>query len=68
MYFIETENRVQHPVEIAEDTGFPSTTKTDGDNHGFGLRNMRKIARKYYGDIAIEQKNNMFQLSIMLML
>lgn len=68
VYFIEIENRVQHPVEIAEDTGLPSTTKTDGDNHGFGLRNMRKIAQKYYGDIAVEQKDNMFQLSIMLML
>ena len=68
VYFIEIENRVQNPVEIAEDTGLPRTTKTDGDNHGFGLRNMRKIAQKYYGDIAVEQKDNMFQLSIMLML
>ena len=36
--------------------------------HGFGLSNIRMVARKYSGDIAIDLKDDEFRLSIMLMM
>ncbi len=66
-YIIEIENCMMKIVELDEDTGLPASTKQDKENHGFGLTNIRKIAQKYYGDIDIEQKENTFLLSIMLM-
>lgn len=66
-YMIEVENSTQKAVELNEETGLPVSTKSDGKNHGFGLTNIRKMAQKYYGDIDIEQKDNTFLLSILLM-
>lgn len=66
-YMIEIKNSIQKTVELNKETGLPESTKTDRKNHGFGLANIRKIAQKYYGDIDMEQKNNTFVLSILLM-
>lgn len=66
-YMIEVRNSIKENVRINEETGLPETTKRDTDNHGYGLINIRKVARKYYGDIDIEQEENSFLLSILLM-
>lgn len=34
--------------------------KPDGRNHGIGLKTVRRIARKYHGDIRIEPREDMF--------
>ncbi|MDD3417774.1 MAG: ATP-binding protein [Lachnospiraceae bacterium] len=67
-FMIEISNNIQKPIDVNEETGLPESTKSDSQNHGFGLTNIRKVARKYYGDIDIEQKDNVFLLSIMLMI
>lgn len=67
-YMIEVENCINKRVEIDDETGLPETTKQDKDGHGFGLFNIRKVARKYYGDIDISQDENSFKLTVMLMI
>lgn len=66
-YMIEIQNSISKAVRIDEETGLPETNKMDKNNHGFGLANIRKVAQRYFGDIDIEQTNNDFKLSIMLM-
>lgn len=54
-------------VELA-DGELPHTTKSDSENHGFGLLNIRNTAEKYGGGIEIDCKNGKFTLTVMLML
>lgn len=64
-FLIEIKNSVSEKRNIDEESGLPLTTK-QGKDHGFGLINIRKVARKYHGDIAIEQKEGEFGLIVML--
>lgn len=48
------------PVE-----GLPCTSKKDG-GHGIGMKTMRRVARKYMGDLSIEQREDEVMLGIML--
>lgn len=66
-YMIEIQNSISKVVRIDEETGLPGTNKKDKGNHGFGLVNIRNVAQSYFGDIDIEQDDNRFKLSIMLM-
>lgn len=43
------------------------TSKTDELKHGFGIDNMRDICLKYSGDLSIEQDDNNFCLSALLL-
>ena len=67
-YMIEIKNSFDKKLEINEESGLPVTSKTDKESHGYGLVNIKKVARNYMGDIDIEQKGQSFFLSIMLML
>jgi sensor histidine kinase regulating citrate/malate metabolism len=41
------------------------TTKDNKNNeHGFGLKSMRNVAKKYNGDIYINYVNNIFTLTM----
>ena len=42
--------------------GLPETTKQDSVNHGYGLRSIQEIARKYGGDMEIRQEEGLFCL------
>lgn len=42
------------------------TSKADSDYHGFGVRSIQMLAKKYKGDSRISYKNNTFSLQIML--
>lgn len=66
-FMIEISNNIGETIELNEETGLPESTKSNSQNHGFGLANIRKVAQKYYGDIDIEQKDHIFKLSILLM-
>lgn len=68
IYMIEIENSLRAPLKMDTDTGLIATTKKDKEGHGMGLLNIRKVARKYYGEIDIEQTAHTFRLSIMLLL
>lgn len=52
MYIIEVSNRYDKELMLDSPSGLPKTTKS-GEGHGFGLVNIRHVARKYYGDIEI---------------
>lgn len=52
MYIIEVSNPYQGELHVDTISGLPGTSKTD-DGHGFGLANIRHVARKYYGDMEI---------------
>ena len=42
------------------------TSKEDKNYHGFGVRSIRMLAKKYNGDIRISTLNHTFSLQIML--
>ena len=52
MYIIEVSNRCDKELILDPSSGLPQTNKS-GEGHGFGLANIRHVARKYYGDIEI---------------
>ena len=53
VYIISIKNKSDKKAQIDEE-GVPISIKND-DGHGFGVRNIREIARKYNGDIEIKQ-------------
>ena len=67
-YIMEVSNCIGKRIEIESETGLPETTKADKGNHGYGLANIQKVAQKYYGGIDINQEDNRFTLTVMLML
>ena len=67
-YMIEVVNSISKYVDVDDESGIPMTSKKDKEGHGYGLINIRKVARSYYGDIEINQENDTFILSVMLMI
>ena len=73
-YMIEIINSFTGNLQWDEERGLPVTSKEKteghgyGQTHGYGLSNIRMVARKYAGDIAIDVKDHEFHLSIMLMM
>lgn len=73
-YMIEISNSFTGKLQWDEERGLPVTSKEKteghgyGQTHGYGLSNIRMVARKYSGDIAIDLKEDEFRLSIMLMM
>lgn len=63
---IEITNKIAAAVSIDPDSGLPPTTKVKKEGHGLGLHNIRKMVQKYQGDIDIEQSDDRFILSVML--
>ncbi len=52
--------------EIRMKNGLPITHKKDKENHGFGIRSIRILAKSYGGDIAVTTENGVFRLQILL--
>ena len=67
-YMIEISKSFTGSLQWDEEGGLPVTSKEKTDGHGYGLPNIRKVARKYSGDIAIDVADGGFCLSIMLMM
>ena len=67
-YMIEISNSFTGNLQWDEERELPVTSKEKTEGHGYGLSNIRMVARKYSGDIAIDLKNDEFRLSIMLMM
>ncbi len=67
-YMIEVRNGFEGDLQWDTESGLPVTSKEKADGHGYGLPNIRRVARKYFGDIAVDVKDGEFCLSIMLML
>ena len=73
-YMIEICNSFTGDLQWDPENELPITTKRKpeahgyGQVHGYGLANIRRVARKYSGDIAIDVKDGEFRISIMLMM
>lgn len=67
-YMMEISNSFAGHLQWDDEWGLPVTSKEKTEGHGYGLSNIRMVARKYSGDIAIDLKDNEFRLSIMLMM
>lgn len=65
MYFIEIENSFDGSALSRGDSGLPISTKKDKEVHGIGLKNTRKCAVKYGGDLDCIVEGNKFTLSVM---
>jgi len=68
VFIINIKNRIPERICIGED-GLPETTKNE-KGHGYGLKNIRSVARKYKGDLEIRQEERhgklYFILNVML--
>lgn len=61
---IRIENYYDGNVTIGND-GMPLTTKENKMNHGFGLKSIQNIVKKYDGFMMIDTKNGIFSISIL---
>lgn len=68
MFFIEISNSFSGILKPAGDTGFPKSSKAaeEGAVHGYGLKNMKKCAEKYFGTVKWREGGGEFLLIIML--
>ena len=64
MLFIHMDNYCSN--EVAFENGKPITSKQDKAFHGFGIRSIEYITKKYNGDLNMSCANNTFVLNIML--
>ena len=61
---IRTENYCEEKLEFRN--GLPVTTKADKHLHGYGMKSIRTIVEKYGGSAVASQKNNWFELKILI--
>ncbi len=64
-YFIEVANSVAN--NVLEMNKALKTTKSNAENHGYGISSIREIAKKYNGDVQFFQQGNIFRCDIILM-
>lgn len=48
------------------DDDLPVTTKGDAAYHGYGLKSMRLVARKYGGTLTVQVKRNWFEVKVLI--
>lgn len=66
VFLIEIKNTFTGVLAWEEKSGLPSSAKQDKFRHGLGLRNIRRVAEQYGGDIDIEAGHGVFLLTVML--
>lgn len=52
--------------ELVPTEALPHSTKKDATNHGFGLRSIREVIKKYEGNMEITRENGQFTLFLYL--
>lgn len=63
---VKTENTYETPVYIEH--GIFKTSKDDPDEHGYGIKLVERITKKYDGQLTIEHSDNIFTASAALLL
>jgi hypothetical protein len=51
-------------TDLVFDNGFPRTTKSNKDYHGFGMKSIQRVVDKYDGYLSITTDENIFTLNI----
>ena len=64
MLTIHTQNYCAFPVTMVN--GLPQTTKSDNIYHGYGLKSIRLLAKKYGGYITITTEENLFEVFVLI--
>ncbi len=64
MIVIHFENYCSEKIE--ETNGLPKTTKKDSFSHGYGMKSIDYIVKKYNGTLTYNSDGNMFNLNILL--
>lgn len=64
-YVIKVKNSFQGVLRRNQD-GLPASTKGDTGIHGLGLRNVRRVAERYFGAIEAEWTEGVFTLTVLL--
>jgi len=67
--FIKVENTFDGVIQYADnnnDTKKVIATRKDGDNHGYGLKNIQKSVDKYDGQMDVSHKDDIFSVAILL--
>lgn len=54
------------PEELSFQDGLPVTTKQDRENHGFGVKSIQAIAKKYGGSTVFQVNDGWFVLKVLL--
>lgn len=57
-------NNYCHKEVKFDSEGFPLSTKSDGENHGFGSRSIGYVVKKYDGEIKYSQNDGIFRITI----
>lgn len=55
---------VSNPVEYYVNTESLTTSKSDKEKHGYGIKSIKAIAQKYDGIVSVNCKNKMFIISV----
>ncbi len=66
-WLLTVENSFQGELAWDPEGGLPKSSKGDPASHGMGLKNIRSMAEKYFGDIDIEAAEGRFVLTVMLL-
>ncbi|MDR0848644.1 MAG: ATP-binding protein [Propionibacteriaceae bacterium] len=61
---IKIENYFEGGVDFHD--GLPVTTKTDSDYHGYGLKSIRAMVKKYDGTMSVETSDGWFVLNLLI--
>lgn len=64
MAVIHVENYFEGELEF--EGGLPRTTQADRNSHGYGMKSMQTIARRYNGTLHVRTQGNVFHLNVML--
>lgn len=54
------------PEHLLYEEGIPITTKQDKHSHGFGLRSIRQILKKYEGFLNVSEEDGCFSLKMLI--
>jgi hypothetical protein len=65
MLHIQEENYCTDNLTFVK--GLPVTTKKDTLNHGFGMKSISLIVKKYNGNMSILTEDHIFHLNIVLL-
>lgn len=49
---------------VFDGNGLPQTTKENKDLHGFGMKSIGLVAKKYNGDLTVTARSGMFELNV----
>ena len=64
-YVVQLQNYTQEQLMFCD--GLPQTTKEDKRSHGIGVRSMQMLVKKYGGQLAFHQEEDVVELDLMLL-